>query len=371
VARRLLTAHLFFSCRPQYVDEGYSGNGVGEYKYYDRKSNTWDDSACEYENSTRCVEMDCHLKGSHFTLLGFFREPNYDEWLEQLFKHQGDCLWDDNEYLSMQGDREAWPEGCAETIFQIEGSSETIHYAIKPLPYGSMGIGLYTDSACIVDYSGSLTADEVLRTMVCGGYIQNYDEDTNGNDDYGAQISEWMCDSNNTDYLHWYQQYYNDNDDQDMGPDDGAKNNVWSLNEYLDDWNAAFDVYKVGYAIPFSSNFMKVLLTRILLLPSDCSFQQCQPCKAYDLTHNVAGIGYVKNATGTRYRKEDHDLENMDDDYAISQYLKNDTFHCHDDAGYNNVNQVRDAFSSSVSWALLTYHSCLTKRHCYPIRTAE
>lgn len=72
------------------------------------------------------------------------------------------------------------------------------------------------------------------------------------------------------------------------------------------------------------------------------SYKQCQPCKTYDLTHSVAGIGYIKNHTGTRYRKSDHELENMNDDAYIREYLQNDTFHCHDDAGADNVNQVRD-----------------------------
>jgi hypothetical protein len=44
------------------------------------------------------------------------------------------------------------------------------------------------------------------------------------------------------------------------------------LEDNLQTWNDAFDVYK-----------------------------QCQPCKAYDLTNFVAGRGYQANAAGDRY----------------------------------------------------------------------
>lgn len=187
--------------------------------------------------------MDCHLPNTHFTLLGFFKEPNYDEWLEQLFKHQGDCLWDDDEYQLMQSDRNAWPQGCVSTIFTTSHGS-TIHYAIKPLLDGEMGIGLYTDDGCIEEYTGGITADEILRTMVCGGYVQS-----EGQGDGDNMITEWMCESNNTDYLSWYQKYvsYNSGYGGDAGHD--AQNNVWSLDDYLNVWNAAFDVFKVSHLL--------------------------------------------------------------------------------------------------------------------------
>jgi hypothetical protein len=34
--------------------------------------------------------------------LAFFKEPNYQTWMEQLFNHQGVCLWNNNEYNLMQ-----------------------------------------------------------------------------------------------------------------------------------------------------------------------------------------------------------------------------------------------------------------------------
>lgn len=81
------------------------------------------------------------------------------------------------------------------------------------------------------------------------------------------------------------------------------------------------------------------------------------------MTHTVAGIGYVKNNEGDRYqydRKYDEYAEDLNDDRAIREYMENDVFHCHDDAGYDNVNQVRpcspccfvfEAFCCSEEWS--------------------
>lgn len=207
--------------------------GVGEYKYYDRKSESWDDTACKYYGNwtTRCMPMDCHLSDTHFSLLGFFREPNYDEWMEQLFKHEGDCLWDDEEYRFMQGDRDAWPQGCVNTIFRDERTNNTIRYAIKPAPYGDMDIGLYTDGGCVEEYTGSLAAEEILRTMICDGYVDG------GEDDF---VANWLCSTNKTYYDYNYAKYVSMEDADDHHE---RKGNIWSLEEYLAKWNDAFDVY--------------------------------------------------------------------------------------------------------------------------------
>ena len=301
--------------------------------YYDRNTNSWDDSACKYNHTTRCVKMDCHLSDTHFSLLGFFREPDYDEWMEQLFKHEGDCLWTDEEYGFMQGDRQAWPQGCQETIFTESGTGNTIRYALKPEKYGNMGIGLYTDEGCIQEYTGKLTTDEVLRAMVCGGYVHQYvDKGRDANNDDG-QVNQDMCKTNNTDFLYYYNEVYANIDDAvDLGPWH-LPNNVWSLDEYLSKWNKAFDVYK-----------------------------QCQPCKAYDLTNIVAGKGYQKNANGNRYNGNpgNHNgNQNGDDDY-----YKNKTFHCYDDAGYNDVNQVRILFVLHPLCCSLGSYSCFRFVFC-------
>jgi hypothetical protein len=89
----------------KYVDLNYQGGGIGEYQYWNRTSQTWDDSACQYgqqhnshdDEDGRCAKMDCHLDDTNFQLLGFFKHRSYDDWMEQLFKHEGMCVWSDEE----------------------------------------------------------------------------------------------------------------------------------------------------------------------------------------------------------------------------------------------------------------------------------
>lgn len=110
--------------------------------------------------------MDCHDPNTEWSLLGFFKEPNYHEWMEQLFKHEGDCVWTDEEYKFMQKNREQWPSSCTITNTTVNG--KYLYYDIKPEPFGSMGIGLYTDSKCIEEYKSKrkpITAEEVLINM--------------------------------------------------------------------------------------------------------------------------------------------------------------------------------------------------------------
>lgn len=78
-----------------YVDTKYKGNGIEEYQFYDIKNGTYDDSACIASGTShRCVKLDCHESHTHFKLVGVFKETDgmYD-WTEQLFKHEGYCIW--------------------------------------------------------------------------------------------------------------------------------------------------------------------------------------------------------------------------------------------------------------------------------------
>jgi hypothetical protein len=126
--------------------------------------------------------------------------------MEQLFKHEGDCVWTDAEYEFMQGNREAWPTSCTQTMFSDtddDGNKSTIYYDIKPMPYGEMGIGLYTDTDCIHEYGGGLGVDKVVQTMG---------------------------------------QFYNESQAYNSGNNNG--DGMSSLAQELQSWNKAFEVYK-------------------------------------------------------------------------------------------------------------------------------
>jgi hypothetical protein len=301
-----------------YVDTEYEGGGIGEYMYWNREENKWDDSACYVGGGgnkdgddgykTRCAKMDCHLENTHFSVLGkinfhsgtslmsnifivncvstyhlmrlifnshyvgFFKHRNYDDWMEQLFKHEGMCVWTDEEYAFMKNARKSWPRGCTATGTTIptgdeDGTEIALYYNIRPLRSGRISVGLYTDTQCVLEYP----ADTSTVEGVVGNIFskQNSHDSGDGNYDFSSD----------------------------------------SLSDSLNRWNSAFDVWRM-----------------------------CHPCVAYDL----------ENVNGTKYTDDD------DDDYYNRNYnynnywwyygnrdkerklggeynAKGDTFECYDD----------------------------------------
>ena len=144
-----------------YVDEDYEGGGAGEYQYYDRINQKWDDTACKVTGNERCAKMDCHEENTSFTLLGLFKHREPDDWMEQLFKHEGYCIWTDEEYDFMKGARKAWPQGCtyAQAKDMLGGQ---LYYDIKPKSNGRIGVGIYTDTKCVQEYHGPLSVNQVV-----------------------------------------------------------------------------------------------------------------------------------------------------------------------------------------------------------------
>lgn len=178
----------------QYVDENYQGGGTGEYSYYDPYKQSWDDTACNKHGNGRCAPMDCHLTNtSTWTLMGVFKEASYfgnDAFFEQLFKHQGVCLWnDDDTYSFMSSARQSsWTQGCVATGIQGDSyyfdnyyndGSNYLYLDLKPTWNGNMTYGLYTDSSCKTEYEGlDVDVDKVSKTMglLYGSYLQEWNE---------------------------------------------------------------------------------------------------------------------------------------------------------------------------------------------------
>jgi len=172
-----------------YVDLEYEGGGIGEYQYWDRFNQVWDASPCEYSGSERCAKMDCHLETTHFSLLGFFKHKSYDDWMEQLFKHEGVCVWTDEEYAFMASAREAWPQGCVASG-STTSDGTAIYYDVKPIQGGDITVGLYTDTQCIKEYDykdSSVTVDSLL-----GNFLLNNggSGDNNNNYDFSSDSLE-------------------------------------------------------------------------------------------------------------------------------------------------------------------------------------
>lgn len=141
-----------------YVDPNYQGNGLGEYQFYDRYDDEWV-SYCDDEDV--CRKMDCHLESTDFRLIGFFKHADYNDWIEQLFKHEGVCVWTEDEYDFMSDMEDLFGEGCEVTEYQGEDGNY-LYYDLRPMPYGDVGIGLYTDYRCSQLYEGDLDPYELF-----------------------------------------------------------------------------------------------------------------------------------------------------------------------------------------------------------------
>jgi len=170
-----------------YHDPGYGGQGIAEYSFYQRDSGSYDGSTCRaqtyglYWPGTRCRRLDCHESNTKLELVGVFKETYglYD-FTEQLFKHQGYCLWDEDknsdgeshhsgdgsndddtsDYQFMKNLAESWVSGCTKLEDVTDASGNALYYDTKPLPSGGMTYGVYTDSSCTIE--STLTWSSVL-----------------------------------------------------------------------------------------------------------------------------------------------------------------------------------------------------------------
>jgi hypothetical protein len=169
----------------------YEGGGIGEYSYWDSDRKAWDRTTCDYTGSDRCAKMDCHVDNTHWSLLGFFKHRNYDDWMEQLFKHEGYCVWHNGEYGFMNQARKSWPQGCTLSSTTTGDNGDVlIYYDMKPIRGGGITVGLYTDAQCIVEYKTHGKDDPITVENVVGNFLDssnnnnNNNKNNNNNDDY-------------------------------------------------------------------------------------------------------------------------------------------------------------------------------------------
>lgn len=128
--------------------------------------------------------MDCHDPSTEWQLVGVYKESvefDNDTWFEQLFKHQGYCVWDgdkenyddvyNSNYQFMQAMREELPNGCTEIEDIQTYNGKSYYVGIKPQSEGQMTLGVYTDSSCqsesgysFSDYQKLVSGDSVAST---------------------------------------------------------------------------------------------------------------------------------------------------------------------------------------------------------------
>eukprot|EP00529_Nitzschia_sp_RCC80_P018688 CAMPEP_0113493290 /NCGR_PEP_ID=MMETSP0014_2-20120614/28516_1 /TAXON_ID=2857 /ORGANISM="Nitzschia sp." /LENGTH=516 /DNA_ID=CAMNT_0000387149 /DNA_START=753 /DNA_END=2303 /DNA_ORIENTATION=+ /assembly_acc=CAM_ASM_000159 len=170
-----------------YVDEDYSGGGIGEYAIFDTANGYYDSTACNTNGNGNCKLMDCHDPSStNWKLLGVYKEASFfggDAFFEQLFKHEGVCLWNDDDiYEFMSEQRESgFSSGCLntgmETGYPNEYGDDYLYIDLKPTYNGNMTYALYSDAVCSEEYEGSeYNVDSVAANMglLYGSYLEQW-----------------------------------------------------------------------------------------------------------------------------------------------------------------------------------------------------
>jgi len=149
-----------------YHDPRYSGGSIGEYQYYNFTSGDYTKDFCQ---TRRCVRMDCHEPNTHFKLVGVYKESDgLVDWAEQLFKHQGYCLWSDDDYETMQNRREYWPYYCRKLYYSGEDGS-TLYMDVRPQSEGNIDVGIYLDEQCVTPSSYTFS-DYIMMYYSYYGY---------------------------------------------------------------------------------------------------------------------------------------------------------------------------------------------------------
>jgi hypothetical protein len=101
--------------------------------------------------------------------MGIYKEAVWyggDAFFEQLFKHEGVCIWNDDEaYEFMDESREQWTTGCV-LSGTIDENGDYIYIDLKPSYNGNMYYGLFTDDVCKTEYNGnSVDVDTIASNM--------------------------------------------------------------------------------------------------------------------------------------------------------------------------------------------------------------
>ena len=277
----------------QYVDPSYTGGGIGEYSFYDADKGSWDESACQAHGNGRCVPMDCHeLDTTTWKLLGVFKEAVYfgnDAFFEQLFKHEGVCVWNDEnlyEFMS-EARKDSWSAGCLQTKTINDDATDYLYIDLKPTYNGNMTYALYTDYICKTQYDGmSVSVDTVAKSM---GLL------------YG---------------------------------------------DYLVTWNDALEIYKVcqpckAYNLQYSisSSSYKNRYSKY----SNGQYQYAQKSSSSSSSSWGSSSAYNKysSSSSSSYNKNgNRELANNNNNYDDTYSDPNEGyFQCYDDADYTNVNQ--------------------------------
>jgi len=276
-----------------YVNENYQGKGAAEYQYYDPYTSSWDKTACSTVDDSPCTKMDCHLSSTSFSLLGFFKHKIIDDWMEQLFKHQGICTWDDEDYAFMKEARKAWPEGCTPT-YKTTSSGQKLYYDLKPMYGGEVSIAMYIDEECVTEYY--MSADKI--EAIIGNILVE-----GGSGDKGGGEYDFSSES---------------------------------LSKSLSRWNTAFDFWNVCHSC---------VAHDLSNTDGKTYYGACYDDAYYNNDDNdddkQAYYNSHSNYYGYKYNGGNRAL-------GGESCPKGEAFECYDDAGYTSVNQCMKFSAKTV-----------------------
>jgi hypothetical protein len=134
--------------------------------------------------------MDCHENNSTtWKLMGVFKEASYfgnDAFFEQLFKHEGVCVWNNADLYSFMSTarKNYWPTGCVSTGIKItntysNGYGSYLYIDLRPTWNGNMTYGLYSDEICKTEYDlPDKDIDSITKSMglLYGSYLQKWND---------------------------------------------------------------------------------------------------------------------------------------------------------------------------------------------------
>ena len=203
-----------------YYDPRYKGGSIGEYQYFDFESGTYSKEHC---HSRCCRRMDCHEPNTHFKLVGVYKETDgLADFAQQLFKHQGYCLWNEEKYEFMQSYADWWPSYCRQLYYSSYYGGTTLYMDLRPQPEGNITVGIYTDNTCSVP--SSYTFGDYI--MMYYSYYGNYDAGSQVVETWEYAIQTWNA------YMQTYKvcqpcKAYNlyDQDDEEEGGNGSGDNN--------------------------------------------------------------------------------------------------------------------------------------------------
>jgi hypothetical protein len=99
-----------------------------------------------------------------------------NQWMEQLFKHEGVCVWSDDEYNIAQNSREMVnANNCNAAGY--DANSNVLYGGVGPLPGGNIGVTLFSDATCNVLYTGTTTIDSLCAGTCSSNNNNNKNRD--------------------------------------------------------------------------------------------------------------------------------------------------------------------------------------------------